>query len=146
METTSIARASIAIDAPKDRVWKALTDPDAIRQYMFGTEVTSDWRRGAPIVWKGEWKGKAYEDKGVIVTLDPGRRLRYTHFSPLAGLPDVPENYHTVTIDLSGDGERTQVALEQDNNASDEARAHSEENWKAMLEGLKGLVEGDSHL
>ena len=73
-------------------------DPEAIRRYMFGTTVVSDWKEGGPIVWKGEWKGKAYEDKGVILRLEPERILQYSHFSPQSGLPDTPENHHTVTI------------------------------------------------
>ena len=141
MEQDTIAKASIDIDAPKESVWRALVDPAAIKQYMFGTIVASEWREGAPITWKGEWKGKAYEDKGVILTLDRGRRLRYTHFSPLSGLPDRPENYHTVTIDLQEEDGHTHVSLAQDHNATDEARAHSEENWQMMLGGLKKYVE-----
>jgi uncharacterized protein YndB with AHSA1/START domain len=137
-----IARSSITIDAPAAQVWDALVDPTAIKQYMFDTNVTSDWKKGSPIVWKGEWKGKAYEDKGVIRQIEPGRALQYTHFSPLAGLPDRPENYHTVTIQLSAEGERTRVSLTQDNNPTEEARAHSESNWGMMLEGLKKFVEG----
>ena len=66
---------------------------------------------------------------------------QYTHFSPLAGLPDTPENYHTVTIDLSAAGDRTRVSLSQDNNPTDKAREHSEKNWEAMLAGLKQFLE-----
>ena len=141
MPEDKIARASTEIEAAKNDVWQALVDPAAIKQYMFGTTVTSEWREGAPIQWKGEWQGKAYEDKGVILRLDRGKRLRYSHFSPLSGLPDKPENYHTVTIDLSGEDGRTQVSLAQDHNVSEEDRAHSEENWKTMLRGLKKYVE-----
>ncbi len=141
MPEDKIARASTEIEAAKNDVWQALVDPAAIKQYMFGTTVTSEWREGAPIQWKGEWQGKAYEDKGVILRLDRGKRLRYSHFSPLSGLPDKPENYHTVTIDLSGEDGRTQVSLAQDHNATEEERAHSEENWKMMLSGLKKYVE-----
>jgi len=141
MEQDTIAKASIDIDAPKETVWRALVDPAAIKQYMFGTIVASEWREGAPITWKGEWKGKAYEDKGVILTLDRGRRLRYTHFSPLSGEPDRPENYHNVTIDLQEEDGHTHVSLAQDHNATEEARAHSEENWRMMLGGLKKYVE-----
>ena len=65
----------------------ALVDPAAIKQYMFGTTVESDWREGSSIVWKGEWQGRAYEDKGVILRLEPGRLLQYSHFSPLSGAP-----------------------------------------------------------
>ncbi len=100
---------------------------------MFGADVESDWREGSPITWKGEWQGKKYEDKGVIQQMKPERTLSYSHFSPLAGKPDRPENYHTVTIDLSGQGDRTKVTLTQDNNATEEARDQSEKNWTMML-------------
>jgi uncharacterized protein YndB with AHSA1/START domain len=140
--TNLIARSSITIDAPPAKVWNALVTPAAIKQYMFGTNVTSDWKEGSPITWKGEWQGKAYEDKGVIRQFKPNQALQYTHFSPLAGLPDRPENYHTVSIQLSPDGNRTRVSLTQDNNPTEEARSHSEKNWKMMLDGLKKFVEG----
>ena len=137
-----IARASVTIDAPKARVWNALVDPEAIERYMFGTNVVTDWREGSPIVWKGEWKGKTYEDKGKILEIDQERVLQYSHYSPLSGQPDVPENYHTVTVNLSGDGGQTTVTLTQDNNESEEARQHSEKNWESMLASLKEYVEG----
>src|SRR5258705_12305699 len=114
MEKKPIANASIRIDAPRDKVWAALVDPEAIKRYMFGTTVTSDWHEGSPISWKGEWQGKSYEDKGVILRIKPGQLLQYSHFSPLSGLPDVPANYHTVTMELSDGPGQTQVSLAQD--------------------------------
>jgi uncharacterized protein YndB with AHSA1/START domain len=141
MDRPLVARASATIDAPAARVWDALVDPATIRRYMFGTTVISDWTEGSPIVWKGEWKGKAYEDTGVIVRLERGRVLRYSHFSPLSGLPDTPENHHTVTIELMEQAGRTRVSLAQDNNPTEQARQHSERNWSAMLAGLKQLLE-----
>jgi uncharacterized protein YndB with AHSA1/START domain len=137
-----IARCSIVVAAPPEKIWDALITPAAIKHYMFGTAVISDWKEGSPIVWKGEWQGKRYEDKGVILQLSPGRALQYTHFSPLAGLTDRPENYHTVTIQLSPEGKHTRVSLTQDNNPTEEARSHSEKNWRMMLDGLKSFVEG----
>ncbi len=141
MIADQIAKAAVTIDAPAAKVWEALVSPDAIKQYMFGTNVTTDWREGSPIVWKGEWKGKAYEDKGVLLEVKPERTLKYSHFSPLSGLPDKPENYHTVTIELSPEGNQTEVSLSQDNNPTEEAREHSEKNWEMMLAGLKKYLE-----
>ena len=121
-----IARASADIRAPADEVWNALADPKATKQYMFGTDVRSTWQEGGPITWSGEWQGNAYEDKGVTLEIKPGRRIAYSHFSPLSGLPEVPENYHKVTIELTPKGDMTQVFLSQDNNSNPEERAHSE--------------------
>ncbi len=135
------AKASTTINAPTARVWDALINPTSIKQYMFGTNVTSDWKKGSRILWKGEWEGKAYEDKGVILQTEAQRKLQYSHFSPLAGLPDKPENYHTVTIELTGKGSQTLVSLIQDNNANQKEREHSEKNWATMLAGLKKFLE-----
>jgi uncharacterized protein YndB with AHSA1/START domain len=139
--TNLIARCAFSIAAPPEKIWSALVTPAAIKEYMFGSTVTSDWKEGSAITWKGEWQGRKYEDKGKILQFRPGRALQYTHFSPLSGLPDRPENYHTVTIQLSPEERGTRVALTQDNNPTEEARAHSEKNWARMLEGLKKFVE-----
>ena len=136
-----IANVSTTINAPSAKLWQALVTPAAIKEYMFGTTVTSDWVVGSPIVWKGEWQGRAYEDKGIILQVVPERVLEYSHFSPLAGVPDVPENYHIVTVELSPDGERTRVTLSQDNNPTEQAREHSEKNWGMMLAALKQFLE-----
>ena len=141
MQNNFIANASVTIDAPPVKVWDALVNPQAIKQYMFGANVVSNWRDGSSITWTGEWQGKPYEDKGTIRQIRPERLLEYTHFSPLSGLPDQPENYHTVKIQLSDHGIRTHVSLAQDNNPTEEARAHSEKNWQMMLTGLKKFVE-----
>jgi len=141
MDKDLVAKASISINASSDKVWNALTSPKAIKQYMFGTNVISDWREGSLIVWKGEWQGKSYEDKGVILQLKPGHTIQYSHFSPLSGLPDKPENYHTVTVELSANGNQTHVSLAQNRNANQEERAHSEENWGMMLAALKKYLE-----
>jgi uncharacterized protein YndB with AHSA1/START domain len=136
-----IAKAAVTIDAPVDKVWDGLVSPAIIKKYMAGARVVSDWKEGSPIVWKGEWKGKPFEDKGTILEIEPERHLKYSHYSPLSGEPDRPESYHTVTIDLSKQESGVYVALTQDHNPSDEALSHSEKNWKMMLEGLKKAVE-----
>src|ERR1700694_4603081 len=132
-----VARASTKIKAPVAKVWDALVKPEKIKLYMFGTTVISNWKEGSPIVWKGEWEGRAYEDKGRILQMKPERILQYTHFSPLTGEPDKPENYHTVTIELSSQRGETSVTLSQDKNPTEKAREHSEKNWTMMLSGLK---------
>jgi len=141
MSVNLVAKASILINAPTDKVWNALVQPAAIKQYFFGTTVVSDWRQGGPIIWKGEWQGKPYEDKGVILQFKPGRVLQYSHFSPLSGVPDTPDNYHTVTVELSAEQNQTRVTLAQDKNASEDERQHSASNWAMMLSALKAFVE-----
>ena len=73
--------------------------------------------------------------------MDPPRALEVTHFSPLSGQEDKPENYHRVRYELRNQGDRTLVRLTQDNSGSAEEAEHSGANWQSMLDGLKKVVE-----
>jgi uncharacterized protein YndB with AHSA1/START domain len=141
MTSDLIAKATTTINAPADKVWEALINPDLIKKYMFGTTVTSEFKTGSTITWKGEWKGKAYEDKGEILRIAPEKELQYSHFSPLSGLEDKPENYHIVTIELMGTDNETVVRLTQDHNANEEEKENSQKNWMNMLGALKNLLQ-----
>ena len=77
----------------------------------------------------------------MILQFEPGRIIQYSHFSPLSGVPDKPENYHTVTIELSPVKDQTKVSLSQDNNTTEEERDHSKQNWDVMLVSLKKFLE-----
>ena len=134
--TGHVAHAEITVAAPPERVWRALTDPAQIKQWMVGTDVETDWRVGSPITWRGELDGRAYEDKGEVLVSDEGRRLSMTHYSPLMGQPDEPENYHTVTYDLAAEGARTKVTLTQDGNDTPEQADQFSANWQNMLDAL----------
>ncbi len=139
--TGKVATATVDVAATPERVWTALTDPDEIEKYMFGSRVDTDWKPSSPIVWRGEYNGRQFEDKGEVIEVKPGRRLKVTHFSPLSGQPDEPSNYHTVTYELQSSGKHTHVRLSQDNNSSTEEAEHSAANWQTMLDGLKAIVE-----
>jgi uncharacterized protein YndB with AHSA1/START domain len=138
------ATAEITIEGSVSQVWDALINPDKIKRYMFGAEAVSDWKVGSPIVWKGEWKGKPFQDKGRILEIQQGKRLRYSHFSPLSGEPDRPESYHTVTIQVEGVDGHVHVDLSQDNAGSEQGREESSRNWSMMLQGLKKTVEASA--
>ena len=127
---------SKTVDAPADEVWSALTTPERLKQFFFGSDVETSWEVGAPIRFHGEFKGKPYEDHGEIRSFAPERRLEFSHFSPLAGQPDKPENYNVVAFELSPKGDKTEVTLSQDKlvGAPTEADAKQkdqfEQNWR----------------
>ena len=135
------ASAAILIQAPTSRVWEALTKPELIKQYLFGTQVTTDWKAGSPITYKGVWQGKPYEDKGTVVEVLPGKRLVSTYWSSLGGLPDRPENYQTVRYELFPTSGGTRLVITQDNNETQKDADHSAQNWGMVLDGLKKLLE-----
>jgi uncharacterized protein YndB with AHSA1/START domain len=142
--STLISKASTSIHASTEKVWDALTNPEIVKQYFFGTNQQSDWKPGSDITWTGEWEGKAYQDKGKILDIIPGKRLQYTYYSSMSGEEDKPENYRTVTFELSGSGNTTELTITQDNNKSEESRAHSEQNWNMILDAMKKLLEANN--
>ena len=137
-----VALASIDIPAPPDRVWAVLTDNQLLGEVMFGSTIITDWKVGGPIVFRGEWEGKPFEDKGVIEELTEPTRLRMMYFSPLSGAEDIPDNYQQVIYDLEpiGGGTGTRVTVTQDGNADEEAAEHSQANWMAALESLQKVA------
>ncbi|WP_248763090.1 SRPBCC domain-containing protein [Pseudarthrobacter sp. SSS035] len=141
MPVNLVATSTITIDAPADRVWKVITDPAAVKEFMFGADLETDWTEGSPIAWRGEWEGKTYEDKGTILEVDPGRQLVHTHFSPLGGEEDKPENYHTLTWTLEDQDGATTLTLSQDNNANEDAAEHSKGMWDMLVADVKKIAE-----
>jgi len=131
----------IEVNAPKANVWDALINPEKIKQYLFGTNTFCDWKVGSPLRFTGEWEGKTYEDKGTILAIEKEKVLSYDYWSNFSGVPDVPENYQIVTFTLEGSDGKTVLSLTQQNIRSEEAKGHSEENWKMVLNSLKELLE-----
>jgi uncharacterized protein YndB with AHSA1/START domain len=133
--------ASISIDAPVGTVWEAITTPELIERWFFGVHTETDWTEGSPIVHRGEYRGRPYEDRGTILAIEPPRRLVHTHWSPVSGLEDRSEHYQLVTWELTERDGGTEVVVGEENLPSDEATATSEEGWRAALQALKELLE-----
>lgn len=136
-----VARAQTHIEAEPEAVWAALTSPEPRPEIMFGARTVTDWRPGSPIRWQGEWEGRAFEDTGTVLQADRPRHLRVTHWSPLSGVPDTPENHHTLEYRLTAVDGGTDVTLTQDGNPTPEAAEHSAGMWRTMLDGLKAVAE-----
>ncbi|MFH5823636.1 SRPBCC domain-containing protein [Georgenia sp. AZ-5] len=94
-----VSTATVEIAAPPSAVWRALVTSELAGRYMLGATVSSDFPR-QPITFAGTWEGRAFVDLGEILQVEEPRPLRYSHFSPLSGQADVPENYHELTFAL----------------------------------------------
>lgn len=138
--STATAHAQVQVSASPAQVWQALTEPEQIKAYFFGAEVDTTWDPGSPITWRGEYDGRPFEDKGEVLEVEPRRRLVVTHFSPLTGKPDRPENYHRVTWSVRDDGDHTDVSVDQ-SLTEDEQEGPARENWTNVLRQLKEHVE-----
>ena len=135
------ATVDVDIAASSARVWKALTDPAEIKQWMFGTNASSTWQKGASLTYAGEWEGKHYTDKGTIIDIEPGKLLHTTYYSSMSGKEDKPENYANVIYTLTEEDDKTKLTITQDNIDTEEAKQHSISNWQMVLQTLKELAE-----
>lgn len=140
--TGIVATAETTVHAGPERVWAALTDPDQISAYLAGSRVETTWQIGSPITWSGSYDGHPYQDRGEVLVYNEPRELSVTHYSPLMGQDDRPENYHTLIYTLTPDEGGTRLSLTQD-GCTDEAQARQfGRNWQQMLESLRDHVEG----
>lgn len=141
MKGTYTAETKVSIDAPADKVWKALTTPELIAKYFFGTKVTTDWKEGSAITYEGEYNGTQYHDKGVIKKFEPNKVFASTYWSSMGGKEDTADNYNLVTYTLEEGYNKTILQLSQDNIATDQERQHSLTNWNSVLAELKKVAE-----
>ncbi|HMI59850.1 MAG TPA: SRPBCC domain-containing protein [Puia sp.] len=140
---------AITIQATAARVWDALTNPEMTKKYMFGCEALSDWKPGSPLLWKGNFNGlEMVAVKGKVVKIEPGKLLVYTTIDPNnPAVPDLPENYLTVTYDLSEQNGHTLLTVAQgDYSMVAEGEKRYEETivgggWTPILVQIKELLE-----
>ena|ERR1700744_3737656 len=141
MKNNIKAEVEININAPISKIWDALTRPEIIKQYFFGTDTVTDWKVGHPIIFKGEWQGKTYQDKGTILDVQKNKLIKYNYWSSMSGIEDKPENYVVITQEIKGEDNKAVLSLTQENIPDEKMKEHSAENWKKVLNGLKQIVE-----
>lgn len=96
--TARVIETSTTISAPPAAVWRVLTEPSLMKQWMaepeMRIEITTNWDVGGPIVIRG-WHHVNFENKGIVLDFVPDSILRYSQLSSVSRLPDKPEN-HTI--------------------------------------------------
>lgn len=142
MNQDLVVSQSININAPAAKVWEALTNPEIIKEYLFGTETVTDWQPGSTIVFQGEYGEIKYKDKGIVVENVLHQKVSYTYWSGFTGLEDKPENYSLVTYTLKNDTDDiTNFTWTQKGFATEEGYQHSLGGMTAFLEQIKAIVE-----
>ena len=149
MPTPLFIQNNITIKSPATQVWNALTNPEETKKYMFGCETVSDWQPGSPLLWKGSYEGKEMIFvKGNIVSIQPGKSLVYTVFDPNSTMEDIPENYLTVTYEISEENGQTLLVVTQGDYSivADGERRYAEsynggQGWNPILLEIKKILE-----
>ncbi len=97
-----IFRNSNNINSPAKNVWDAITNPVITKQYMYNSEVISDWKTGSTIIWRDADSAKVYV-KGIIKEIQPQKLLRTIDLSIDSGLQNIESNYSRVTNELKNE-------------------------------------------
>ena len=144
-----VVESSIIINAIAPKIWDALVNPEHTKKYMFGCKTVSEWKVGSPLLWNALHEGKEITFvKGIIAAIVPDKLLTYTVIDPNSPMPDIPENYLTVTYKLWAENGLTKLTVLQDGfeGAAGGQKRYQEvynngEGWNPILVQIKELVE-----
>lgn len=132
----------VKILAPASKVWRALTEPELVKQWQYGSDLLTTWEPGTPIVFRNEWNGQVFEQKGTVLEFVPASRLKYSLFFPRPDLQDVPENHFFMTYELTESGGLTTLLFRQEDPRPAPPSAPSGgDDGPDVLASLKELVE-----
>ena len=131
----------IDIDAPAERVWYALVDPEKVKLWQYGSDLVTTWVVGSPIRFITPWGDKIFEQWGTVIEVVPLKLLKYSLFAPRPGLADSPENYFVMSYKLEESGGKTKLSIIQDDPRPQTQPTKDDDSGNAILSGLKKLVE-----
>ena len=132
--STHTTTSKVTINAPASKVWAALTTPELVKQWQYGSDVITDWKVGSPIKFHSEWEGQVYEQWGKILEVEPNKTLKYTLFAPRPDLEDKPENYFTMAYSLQeADGQTALTITQEDPREQAAPDTQGEEDEGSIL-------------
>jgi uncharacterized protein YndB with AHSA1/START domain len=137
-----VVSQAVEVNADLAKVWKALTTPEIIKDYLFGTETVTDWKVGSEVVFQGEYEGHKYRDHGVILENEFQKKIAYSYWSGFSGTEDKPENYSAViyTLEKISD-QKTKFTWTQKGFANEQGYEHSKSGMNEFLQKIKEVME-----
>lgn len=101
----------------------------------------TDWQKGSPIIFSGEWEHQSFEDKGNILDIEKGKFILFNYFNPEWGDKDVPENYKTFRFELEAKDNETVFTVFEYNFIDEDAFASVDVKWNSVLFTVKQEAE-----
>jgi uncharacterized protein YndB with AHSA1/START domain len=136
--------STLRIEAPRENVWDALTNPELVKLWQYGSVLTTDWKVGGAIRFRSEWEGQVFEQWGTVLDVEPNVRLRYNLFAPRPDLEDRPENYFEMRYVLTELGGATQLEIFQVDNRPGAVQENPQGEENPALKSLKELIESST--
>ncbi|MCF3107584.1 SRPBCC domain-containing protein [Niabella sp. CC-SYL272] len=133
--------SKITIDARPQKVWNALTLPELVKQWQYGSELTTDWQPGSPIRFTAKWQDQVFEQWGTVLEMQPYRQIVYNLFAPRPGLEDRPEHYFTMYYLLTENNGKTELEIRQLDNRPGARQEPPQGDENPVLQALKKIAE-----
>ena len=133
--------SKLKLKASPQKVWKAITEPEIVKQWQYGSQLTTDWKVGSDIRFRSEWEGQVFEQWGTVLQFDPHEKLRYSLFAPRPDLEGKPENYFEMEYQLTGDENGTELKIIQKDNRPGAKPEDEQGEENPVLKMLKELIE-----
>jgi len=131
----------ITIDAPVEKVWNTLTQPELVKRWQYGSDVITDWNTGSDIRFRTEWEGKVFEQWGKILEVRKNELIKYSLFAPRPDLEDKPENYFVMHYVLTPENGQTQLEIIQEDNRPNAVQEAEQGEENPILQTLKSIAE-----
>ncbi len=135
------SKSTIIINADKQKVWNALTKPELVKQWQYGSDVLTDWKMGSEIRFRNEWEGKVFEQWGKILEIRPNELIKYSLFFPRPDLEDKEENYFIMTYILSDIQNTTKLEILKEDNRPGAVVETGNDEENPILKALKEIAE-----
>lgn len=134
--------SNVLINAPLEKVWDALTKPELVKLWQFGSVLTTSWEVGSSIEFVAEWQGQVFKQWGQVLAFHPHTSLKYSLFAPRPDLEDKPEHYFFMEYNLSRVQNQTFLKIVQDDNRPNAVQAAPQGEENSVLKALKDVAEG----
>ena len=63
--------STITINATKQRVWDALTKPELVKLWQYGSDLATTWEVGSKIEFVTKWEEKEFKQWGTVLDFSP---------------------------------------------------------------------------
>lgn len=133
--------SKITINAPTQRVWNALTKPELIKLWQYGSDLITNWEVGSDIRFRSEWEGKIFEQWGKVLEVRTNESVKYSLFAPRPDLEDKPENYFIMSYALTADKGQTKLEIIQEDKRPDAVQEELQGEENPLLQSLKKVAE-----
>ncbi|MCC9144099.1 MULTISPECIES: SRPBCC domain-containing protein [unclassified Arthrobacter] len=128
---------SMDVSATADQAWKALTDPEVVRRWYFGTAPRTSWEVGSTIDYVDDDGGT--QITGILLEVDAPRTFSHTFIATWYGTEN---DQGSLQWQLEPAAEGTRIILvHRDRHAGSREGSETDEGSQRLMDSLRKVLE-----